>query len=62
MHEHEPLRLRNCPYKVSVNWELIDAFYDIRAAIAFARAAKASKPDHEVMVCDELSGRIILKL
>jgi len=33
-------RLVNCPYKVLLNGNVVDEFYDLRHAISAARAAK----------------------
>lgn len=55
-------RLISCPYKVLVNSNIIDEFYDVRDAISAARNTKAKNPNSQVIVCDEPSGRLIIEV
>ena len=55
-------RLIYCPYKVLVDDEQIDEFYDVRDAIASARALKREQPNSDVSVSDQPSGRLVVKI
>ena len=57
-----PTRLVNCPYKVLLNGNVVDEFYDIRDEISAARAAKSQSPNSQVTVSDEPSGRLIVQV
>jgi hypothetical protein len=46
--EVKPRKLVSCPYKVLVNGELTDQFYDVRDAIAAARGVKREHPNCQV--------------
>jgi hypothetical protein len=58
----QPRKLVNCPYKVLLNGEIIDDFYDVRDAVAAARNAKSNQPYSHVKVSAEPSGRLIVEI
>jgi hypothetical protein len=58
----KPQRLVSCPYKVLVNGVVVDEFYDVRDAIAAARAAKTKNPNSSIKVSDAPSGRLIVEV
>lgn len=55
-------RIVNCPYKVMMDSEIIDEFYDVRDAIAAARTLKMKDPQSHVNVLAEPSGKLILQV
>lgn len=55
-------KLVNCPYKVMVNGEIEDEFYDVRDAIGYARAVKAKRTDSQIWVSDKCNGRLIIEI
>jgi hypothetical protein len=57
-----PVRLVNCQYKVLLNGNIVDEFYDVRDAISAAQAEKAQNPNSQVTVSDEPSGRLIVQV
>lgn len=57
-----PTRLVNCPYKVLLNGNIVDEFYDVRDAISAARATKVQNPDSQVAISDEPSGRLVVQV
>jgi hypothetical protein len=59
---HLRIRLVNCTYKVLLNGEMIDEFYDVRDAIAAARLLKAKNLSSQVRVSDGSSGRLVIKV
>jgi hypothetical protein len=55
-------KLVQCPYKVLIDGEIIDEFYDVRDAIAVARLAKSKRPQSQVKVSAQPSGRLIVEI
>jgi hypothetical protein len=55
-------KLVNCPYRVLIDGEIIDEFYDVRDAIAVARLAKNKRPQTQVKVSAQPSGRLIVEI
>jgi hypothetical protein len=57
-----PEKLIECPFGVRVDGGLHDQFYDVRDAVASARAAKKDKPRSTVVVMDVRTGKLVIEV
>jgi hypothetical protein len=57
-----PEKLIECPFEVRVDGALHDKFYDVRDAVASARAAKRDKPRSTVVVTDVRTGKLVIEV
>jgi hypothetical protein len=55
-------RLIECPFEVRVDGALHDQFYDVRDAMASARAIKKTKLNSTVVVTDVRTGKLVIEL
>jgi hypothetical protein len=55
-------RLIQCPFEVRVDGRLHDQFYDVRDAMASARAAKRNKRSSTVVVTDVRTGKLVIEV
>jgi hypothetical protein len=55
-------RLIEWPFEVRVDGALHDQFYDVRDAMASARAAKRNKPSSTVVVTDVRTGNLVIEV
>lgn len=55
-------RLIECPFEVRVDGVTHDQFYDVRDAMASARAAKKSKLCSIVVVTDVRTGKLVIEV
>jgi hypothetical protein len=55
-------RLIECPFEVRVDGVVHDRFYDVRDAVASARAVKKTKLSATVVVTDVRTGKLVIEV
>jgi hypothetical protein len=55
-------RVIPCPYVVIVDGQVRDQFYDVRDAVAAARAIRKQNPAFDVVVTDTRTGRLKIEI
>jgi hypothetical protein len=55
-------RLIECPFEVRVDGVVHDHFYDVRDAMASARAVKKTKLSSTVVVTDVRTGKLVIEI
>lgn len=55
-------KLVACPFVVAVDGNGLDSFYDVRDAIAAARAIKRDHRDARVTVTDMRTGKLVIEV
>jgi hypothetical protein len=55
-------RLIECPFEVRVDGMAHDHFYDVRDAVASARAVKKAKLSATVVVTDVRTGKLVIEV
>jgi hypothetical protein len=55
-------RLIECPFEVRVDGVVHDRFYDVRDAVASARAVKKAKLSATVVVTDVRTGKLVIEV
>lgn len=57
-----PAKLIECPFVVRIDGVLHDQFYDVRDALAAARAAKRNKLSSTFVVTDARTGKLVIEV
>jgi hypothetical protein len=57
-----PAKLIECPFNVRIDGLVYDQFYDVRDALASARAAKRNKFGSTVVVTDVRTGKLVIEV
>jgi hypothetical protein len=55
-------RLIECPFEVRIDGAFHDKFYDVRDAMASARAVKKNKLTSTVVVTDVRTGKLVIEV
>ncbi len=55
-------KLVDCPFEVRIDGLSHDQFYDLRDAIASARAVKRSRPSSAIVVTDARTEKLLLEV
>jgi hypothetical protein len=55
-------KLIECPFEVRVDGVVHDHFYDVRDALASARAVKKTKRSSTVVVTDVRTGKLVIEV
>jgi hypothetical protein len=58
----QPSKLIKCPFEVRIDGALYDQFYDVRDALASARAAKRNKLGSTVVVTDVRTRKLVIEV
>jgi hypothetical protein len=57
-----PVKLIECPFVVRIDGMVYDQFYDVRDALASARAAKKDKLSSSVVVTDVRTDKLVIEV
>jgi hypothetical protein len=57
-----PAKPIECPFEVRIDGAVYDQFYDVRDALASARAAKRNKCGSIVVVTDVRTGKLVIEV
>ncbi len=55
-------RLIECPFEVRVDGAVYDRFYDVRDAVASARAIKKTRLSASIVVTDGRTGKLVIEV